>query len=539
MLEQTFIHIPGIGKRTEQDLWASGIHTWDDADLFEKRFGHVSTRLQRKLDDYIPRSREAIKRRDARFFERLSALGEAWRLFPEFSQDCVYLDIETTGLSTVFDTVTMVGLYDGRRYELFVDGENLQDLPRHIQKYSVVITFNGAGFDLRFLKVAFPELRLPPIHIDLRWITRKLGMKGGLKEIEANLGLLRAAEIEDLTGYDATVLWAKYLRGDRSALQSLIQYNTEDVVHLKAIMEVAYDRLSVQTAQFLEKSTKSMFQGVSELPRAKRHRKRTAPASNPAGLVGGLLEKCVSSGVPRIVGIDLTGSEKRATGWALMEGAEAKTKSLNTNEELFAETVAVHPDLVSIDSPLSLPEGWTDPDTSCGQPIYRKCELALKRMGISVFWCLLPTMKCLTTRGMQLAQSLRSAGLKVIESYPGAAQDLLGIPRKGSSLEELKWGLSRAGIKGDFLHGRVTHDEVDAITSALVGLFYLADDYIALGNAAENYLIVPRSLRINYRKLAGILAATGLDEVPLSVLDEIECPRQCSTTTLSSDAVIA
>ncbi len=174
--------------------------------------------------------------------------------------------------------------------------------------------------------------------------------------------------------------------------------------------------------------------------------------------------------------------------------------------------------MVSIDSPLSLPEGWQDPEVPCGLPIYRKCELALKRMGISVFWCLLPSMKSLTMRGMRLAAAMRGVGLKVIESYPGAAQDLLGIPRKGASLEELKWGLARAGIKGDFLTARVSHDEVDAITSALVGLFYLADDYIALGTPTEDYLIVPRSLRINYQKLADILAATGLDAIP------VECP---------------
>ena len=51
--------------------------------------------------------------RDAAFFARLSSLGETWRLFPEFAGECVFLDIETTGLSTVFDTVTMVGLFDG------------------------------------------------------------------------------------------------------------------------------------------------------------------------------------------------------------------------------------------------------------------------------------------------------------------------------------------------------------------------------------------------------------------------------------------
>ena len=110
-----------------------------------------------------------------------------------------------------------------------------------------------------------------------------------------------------------------------------------------------------------------------------------------------------------------------------MEGATVTTKSLSTDEDLIQETVGAKPDLVSIDSPLSLPEGYGKP----GVPIYRKCELALKRMGISVFWCLLPTMQMLTRRGIKLATDLRERGLKVIESHPGAAQDILGIPRKG------------------------------------------------------------------------------------------------------------
>ena len=367
----------------------------------------------------------------------------------------------TTGLSSVFDTLTMVGLYDGRHYQVFVDGDNRLDLPRHLQKYSVVVTFNGSGFDLRFLRLTFPDLRFPPIHIDLRWVTPRLGMKGGLKEVESKLGLRSAAEIEDLTGYDATVLWAKHLRGDKKALESLIQYNTDDVVHLKAIMEVAYDKLSRQTGGFLKDSVPSVFRGISEPPKPRRRGKHGVPATNPTGPVGRLLDKCSAIGrAPHVVGIDLTGSAKRATGWALMQGSDTLTKSLSTDDDLIKETIAAQPDLVSIDSPLSWPQGWQDPATPCGQPIYRKRELALKRMGIPVFWCLLPTMKCLTTRGMRLARSFRETGLKVIESYPGAAQDLLGIPRKGSSLEELKWGLSRAGVGGDFLHRKVTHDEV-------------------------------------------------------------------------------
>lgn len=513
MLQQTFIHIPGIGKQTELDLWEHGIRSWDDADRFEKRFGAVGARLQKKLDEYIPRSREAIRTKDAAFFERLSTLGEAWRVFPEFADQCVYLDIETTGLSAVFDTITTVGLYDGRKYKVFVEGDNLAQLPSQLSNYSVMITFNGAGFDLRFLRLAFPNLALPPIHIDLRWITRKLGMSGGLKAVESELGLRRPSAVEELTGYDMTVLWAKYLRGEKSALEQLIQYNTEDVVHLKAIMEIAYHRLSKQTATFLKRSIAPVFTGGLQMPRSNKRAvlRRVSIQTDTSTVVTGLLSRCSDSAKPlRIVGIDLTGSEKRATGWALMDGPLATTKSIVSDEELIQETLAAKPDLVSIDSPLSLPGGYGRP----GVPIYRKCELALKRMGISVFWCLLPSMEMLTRRGIKLASALREAGCKVIESYPGAAQDILGIPRKKASLEELKQGLARAGITGEFLTAHISHDEVDAITSALVGLFYLADDYIALGTPAEEYLIVPRSVKFNYAKLSQIISATGLDEVP-------------------------
>jgi uncharacterized protein YprB with RNaseH-like and TPR domain/predicted nuclease with RNAse H fold len=518
VLQQTFIHIPGIGKQTERELWLHGIQSWDDADRFEKRFGVAGPRLQKKLDDYIPLSRAAIKNHDAAFFHRLSAMGEAWRVFPEFADECVYLDIETTGLSTVFDSVTVVGLYDGRRYSLFTQGENLDELQAALGKYSVVVTFNGAGFDLRFLKTAFPNLILPPIHIDLRWVSRKLGYKGGLKELERNLGIVRKESVAEMGGYEATVLWAKYLRGDRSALDQLIDYNTEDVVHLKAIMEICYDEMSHRTGAAFQKAIAPIFTGVAKIPKRAKSKVATVRKLpirvSGSDIVANLLQRATHGDrPPRIVGIDLTGSERRATGWALLEGCRAVTTALRTDQELLQKTLQSQPDLVSIDSPLSMPEGVVDPDNVGDSPIYRKCELALKRMGISVFWCLLPSMKSLTARGTILASELRRRGVPVIESYPGAAQDLLGIPRKGASLEELKQGMGRIGIKGDYLTKHVCHDEVDAITSALVGLFYLADDYLALGTPSEEYLIVPRSPSINYSKLAEILQATGLDQI--------------------------
>jgi uncharacterized protein YprB with RNaseH-like and TPR domain/predicted nuclease with RNAse H fold len=521
MLERTFIHIPGIGRRTERELWQAGIDSWDEFADFFTRPAAISTGLRRRLETYIPQSIDAVQRKDAAFFSRLSRLGEAWRLFPEFADRCVFLDIETTGLSPVFDTVTMVGLYDGHRYETFIHGQNLPDLPARLKKYSLVVTFNGAGFDLRFLKLAFKNLELPPIHIDLRWVTRRLGYRGGLKSIEREFGINRDAAVDDVDGYEATVLWSRYLRGDRAALRQLVAYNSEDVVHLKAIMEMSYDKLARQVSG--ARGRKKEFHGVSPLPKPPKLGKQAGPDASTA-LVSRLLARSPIP-APKIVGIDLTGSERRATGWAVMYGSQAETKSLIKDDDLIRETLAANPDIVSIDSPLSVPEGWSDEQKQLvtDSPIYRKCELALKRMGISVFWCLLPTMRSLTMRGMRLADTLRKQGLQVIESYPGAAQDILGIPRKGASLEELKWGLNRAGIDGPFLKDRVTHDEVDAITSALVGLFYLANDYIALGTPKEDYLIVPRSPKINYSRLAEILSQTGLDKLNTIETGTVEC----------------
>ncbi|KKM68158.1 hypothetical protein LCGC14_1463740 [marine sediment metagenome] len=179
----------------------------------------------------------------------------------------------------------------------------------------------------------------------------------------------------------------------------------------------------------------------------------------------------------KVIGIDLTGSEKRASGVAcLWDNNSVLTLRLKADEHIMTTVRTMKPDLVSIDSPLSLPEDSTK--------IYRSCELELKRRGIGVYWCLLPSMKALTLRGIALAEALRAKGLTVIESYPGAAQDILGIPRKNKGIQVLAEGLAEYGIKGDLA---VSHDELDAITSAIVGQLYLEGKYEALG-----CLIIPK-----------------------------------------------
>ena len=67
----------------------------------------------------------------------------------------------------------------------------------------------------------------------------------------------------------------------------------------------------------------------------------------------------------------------------------------------------------------------------------------------------------------------------------------MGIPRKGVGVEFLKQGLVDFGIRGSFANHEVTHDELDAITSAIVGLFFVSDRFEALSGPSEDALIIP------------------------------------------------
>jgi uncharacterized protein len=245
MLRHTFIHVPGVGFATERNLWANDVCTWDDAAQSIRRSSMTGSAVMHKLQTYLPLAVRAVRDRNAAFFERLAGFGESWRLFSEFAEDCVYLDIETTGLSASYDDITVVGTSDGKKFKVFVKGHNLHTLSSELSKYSVVVTFNGSGFDLPFLRRSFAK-SIPPAHIDLRWVAYKLGYRGGLKEIEHNLGIKRPKTIADMDGLDAVILWQQYRSGNKHALERLIEYNRSDVMNLAGMMQHCYDRLLVR-----------------------------------------------------------------------------------------------------------------------------------------------------------------------------------------------------------------------------------------------------------------------------------------------------
>ena len=70
-----------------------------------------------------------------------------------------------------------------------------------------------------------------------------------------------------------------------------------------------------------------------------------------------------------------------------------------------------------------------------------------------------------------MKEMLQNEGIKVVEVFPGGAQDVLKIPRKQKGLNELKKGLEALGITG--LVNGLTDHELDAVTCAYVGYLLL------------------------------------------------------------------
>jgi predicted nuclease with RNAse H fold len=196
------------------------------------------------------------------------------------------------------------------------------------------------------------------------------------------------------------------------------------------------------------------------------------------------------SGLP-VVGIDLAGSEKRDTGFCVMDpDMRCRTAVLHTDLEVLRLTSKARPGVVSIDAPLFLPKGRESLEKP-GPPHFRECDKELLRMHIRFFPISLGPMRMLTARGMKLRAALEAREFQVIESFPGAIQDLLGMPRKQKGLRELEGALQRYGIELGQPVGRLTGDELDAVTSALVGLMYTNGEYRTIGDPEEGLMILP------------------------------------------------
>lgn len=193
----------------------------------------------------------------------------------------------------------------------------------------------------------------------------------------------------------------------------------------------------------------------------------------------------------KVLGIDLAGSPKRRTGICVMNEnfRIIHVSSVFEDSEIIEAAKKFKPNLVAIDAPLSLPKGRESLDKKSNIH-FRKCDKELWKLKIRFFPVTLGPMRSLTKRGIRLKKVLKNLGFRVIEVYPGATQDILGIPRKQKGREKLLNALKKRGIKG--MKGNENVDELDAITAAYTGILYLKGKAIEIGDPKEGTIVIPK-----------------------------------------------
>ena len=233
VLRNTFIHLKGIGQQKEAALWENGILTHEDA--LDKNI--LATRrncLRNSIQDLESRNFYP-------FYEGMSS-KDHWRLFGDLVDETAYVDIETTGLGSSTDIITTTVVHSLRNTRVFVNGINLDDLPSHLNKFKLIVTYNGKSFDIPFIERFF-RTKIAAPHIDLRYVLSGLGYKGGLKSCEQQLRLPNRDGMEEIDGFTAVLLWNYYCKTrDPKSLETLLAYNYEDSVRLESLMIEAYNQ---------------------------------------------------------------------------------------------------------------------------------------------------------------------------------------------------------------------------------------------------------------------------------------------------------
>ncbi len=236
MIRNSFIFLERFGRQREQHLWQQGIIDWK-VFLEKKHIQGIPTLKKQYYNQKIKEAAQALQEGNSSWFVGKLPAKEMWRLYGYFKDDCGFLDIETDQRGMV----TVVGVSNYYETKTFVRGFHLEKeaLLKALSLFKLLITFNGAAFDLPKLRKQFSlDFNIP--HIDLKPLCVNLGLKGGLKEVEKRLNLKRPAH---LYGNPVDLWKAFHASGDREYLDLLVDYNKEDCENLKWIMDRAYQEI--------------------------------------------------------------------------------------------------------------------------------------------------------------------------------------------------------------------------------------------------------------------------------------------------------
>jgi len=242
MIRNSFVFLEGVSLRSEQNIWQQGVTDWGSF-IDAGRIKGFSPKRKMYYSKQLRRAQRFLFDYDSSFFTSFPS-SEAWRLYDHFRDDCLFLDIETTGY---YGDISVIGCFDGYDVMTLVKHRSLdkRNLKRIFRGKQLLVTFNGLSFDVPVIKRCFGDV-LPDIpHLDLRFPLARLGYAGGLKSVERSLGIVRCKDSFGLVGSDAVGLWHEYLlTGSSKALDLLVKYNEGDIVNLKPLADFVFDHLS-------------------------------------------------------------------------------------------------------------------------------------------------------------------------------------------------------------------------------------------------------------------------------------------------------
>jgi len=227
------LHLPGFGPKKIEALRTRGLATWSD-------LLHAHHHDLPGLDTAAPPWLAAIRADEAALargdlLHLVSTLhrSDHWRILADFHERATYLDIETSGEERHPDITLIIAKHRGRLHT-FTAEHNLDRFLDLLDGITLLVTFNGASFDVpqmeRHFHLPFHDIA----HVDLRWVCYHARMRGGLKEIERAIGLIRPPDLIGMDGAEADWLWRRWkLTGQRHLLERLTRYCAADVIGLE------------------------------------------------------------------------------------------------------------------------------------------------------------------------------------------------------------------------------------------------------------------------------------------------------------------
>lgn len=237
MIRNSFIFLEKVNQRTERNIKDQGIKDWQSF-LKAENIKGISKKRKLYFDRKIKEAQKALYTFDSYYFIGKLAGTETWRLYEFLKDETLFLDLE---IANKRGDINVIGMYDGVDTKVMVKGFNLdlKRLKKELKKYKLIVTFNGSVHDIPIMQKYFSIIpRIP--HIDLRFLCARLGLKGSLKDIEPRINIKRP---RNLRGSPVDLWRAYHASGDKEYLQLLIQYNEEDTINLKPLMEYCYKKL--------------------------------------------------------------------------------------------------------------------------------------------------------------------------------------------------------------------------------------------------------------------------------------------------------